>query len=403
MNGQQINIPEKLKVLRIKSQRNELFCPCGCGANLILVAGDKNLREQHFRIKDGSSNLDCKVIMEGKISVDSKIVLKCWLDDKIGAADIESRVAIHAVDDINRKYEFTFLSKEKKIALSYCRDRVNLSEEKLTILEDNSKGIHIIYVVDSSNGGSCGQYPEGLMKIQDRQGYCLLLTLGEESYNDAELDTVFYAQDIDDLWKEMTVASGNLKGFAITPNGEVLFNGSDIAVSVAEARREFEQNLEMEKARRIVLEKQRVEHEKEALAEERRLQEEREKLFLEVENERRRQHEEIVKRRREIEEKHRLEEEKRQEDIRRREEDFKHNMEANFLQQETQVRDGEGNRWIKCDYCGKIAKENEFVSYGGKGHINLGICKECSANNPAVKDRMETQTKEIKKKYDPYV
>ena len=51
INGRQINIPEKLKELRSKSQRNELFCPCGCGTNLILVAGDKNLREQHFREK----------------------------------------------------------------------------------------------------------------------------------------------------------------------------------------------------------------------------------------------------------------------------------------------------------------------------------------------------------------
>ena len=77
-----------------------MFCPCGCGANLILVAGDKNLREQHFRMKDGSSDQDCHVVTEGKTSVDSKIVLKCWLDEKLKAADMESRVPIHAVDDI---------------------------------------------------------------------------------------------------------------------------------------------------------------------------------------------------------------------------------------------------------------------------------------------------------------
>lgn len=48
VNGKQINIPHKLIDLREKSRNNKLFCPCGCGANLILVAGDKNLREQHF-------------------------------------------------------------------------------------------------------------------------------------------------------------------------------------------------------------------------------------------------------------------------------------------------------------------------------------------------------------------
>jgi len=51
INGHQINIPEKLKELRVKSRNNELFCPCGCSSNLILVAGDRNLREQHFRLK----------------------------------------------------------------------------------------------------------------------------------------------------------------------------------------------------------------------------------------------------------------------------------------------------------------------------------------------------------------
>lgn len=111
VNGRQINIPDKVEVLREKSRRNELFCPCGCRANLILVAGDRNLREQHFRIKDLELEKNCHLVSEGLESVDSKIVLKCWLDDKLGDQDIESRVPIHAVDDINRKYEFTLLSR----------------------------------------------------------------------------------------------------------------------------------------------------------------------------------------------------------------------------------------------------------------------------------------------------
>ena len=98
INGQQINIPDKLKDLRDKSQSNELFCPCGCGTNLILVAGDKNLREQHFREKTGTGECECLMPIEGKTSVDSKIVLKCWLDDKLQASDIESRVPINTVD-----------------------------------------------------------------------------------------------------------------------------------------------------------------------------------------------------------------------------------------------------------------------------------------------------------------
>ena len=80
VDGRQINIPEKLKELRAKSRNNELFCPCGCGANLILVAGDKNLREQHFRIRDGSSNQDCNVITEGKLRLIQRLCLNVgWM------------------------------------------------------------------------------------------------------------------------------------------------------------------------------------------------------------------------------------------------------------------------------------------------------------------------------------
>ena len=48
IDGKQINIPDKLEQLRAKSRNNELFCPCGCGANLVLVAeiGRASCRER---------------------------------------------------------------------------------------------------------------------------------------------------------------------------------------------------------------------------------------------------------------------------------------------------------------------------------------------------------------------
>ena len=39
--------------------------------------------------------------------------------------------------DVNRKYEFSFLSRNKRLAISYCYDRANLSDEKLEILKAN--------------------------------------------------------------------------------------------------------------------------------------------------------------------------------------------------------------------------------------------------------------------------
>ena len=39
----------------------------------------------------------------------------------------------------------------------------------------------------------------------------------------------------------------------------------------------------------------------------------------------------------------------------------------------------------------------------GAGHINLGTCKECSTNNPVIKQRAEEQTVKLRSKYDPNV
>ena len=133
IDGKQINIPEKLTDLRKKSRNNELFCPCGCGANLILVAGEQNLREQHFRIKEKDEFSECTYVTEGEISVNSKIILKCWLDDKLKAADILSRVPISDVDDTKRRYEFSFLSLSRRIGVNYSREKENVTDEKLDI------------------------------------------------------------------------------------------------------------------------------------------------------------------------------------------------------------------------------------------------------------------------------
>ncbi len=228
VNGKQINIPDKLEELREKSRKNQLFCPCGCGANLILVAGDKNLREQHFRLKESELYKECRAVYESKTSIESKIVLKCWLVDNMGDANIRTRVPINTVDDLDRKYEFTFLLEKKKIALSYYNDRAGLSDEKLDILENNSLGIKVIYVLDNSNSGANGQYPEGVMKVQKRQGYCLFLTIKDSDYYAAKMKVVFYAQDIDKLWEEVIVTEDFLSNYTMDSNGTIMNSLHDI-------------------------------------------------------------------------------------------------------------------------------------------------------------------------------
>lgn len=224
-------------------------CLCGCGANLILVAGDRNLREQHFRLKDGAYENVCHIVAEGKTSVDSKIVLKCWLDEKLRMDEIETRVPISLLEDIKRKYEFSFLSRSRKIAVSYCHDRANLSDEKFKILEANSKNIHIIYIVDAMNSCGNGQYPEALMKIQNRQGYCFLLEVENASYSDAVMCAVFYTQDIDGLWREIKISEGCLRDYWIDDSSQVWYKNKMLTVLLREQIRNFEYLVRAERLR----------------------------------------------------------------------------------------------------------------------------------------------------------
>ncbi len=392
IGGKQINIPEKLKELRAKSQNNELFCPCGCGANLVLVAGDKNLREQHFRIKSGQQSENCTFTKEEKTSVDSKIVLKCWLDENLHTDDLESRVPICDISDSKRRYEFSFISRKMGIALDYCYNRINLSDEKQSVLDQNSQDIRIIHVVDYMNGGSEGQYPEGLMKIQEKQGFCLLLEETDAVYETAEMKASFCGQNIDGLWQEIVFADGLLREYRIDQNGGVSFRGVSLEILYEEAQRRFQEASDAERTRReeeIIrraecLKQRSIEAEKRLIAQCKR-------------------QEALAERRAKQEEERRIAEEKAQEEKRQSEEDFIRKLASNLEQQETQVRDAAGNRWIKCEFCGKIAMESEFSSYGGLGHINLGTCKECSANNLAVKQVLIEARQSIERKHDASV
>lgn len=375
IHGKQINIPKKLKELRTMSQNNKLFCPCGCGANLILVAGDRNLREQHFRLKDGTYENECRVVTEGKTSVDSKIVLKCWLDEKLKTDDVETRVPINLIGNTDRKYEFSFLSRISNIAVSYSYERMNLSDEKFDILKANSNGISLIYIVDIMNSDSNGQYPEALMKVQDRQGYCLLLDVANTSYSAAKMYAVFYAQNNDGLWQEIKFADGPLSDYTIAEDGQLLYKNELLSALLETQMLAFGKSMQAERKWR---------------EDERRRREEEQKRFQE-----------------EVE--HRLEYQKQQEMVekeqeKQQEEDFKRNRASDFAQQEVQVRDAAGNRWIKCEYCGRIAKESEFISYGGLKHVNLGTCRSCSSKKiserSSIMPALKVKAKPLQVGYD---
>lgn len=204
----------------------------------VLVAGERNLREQHFRIKEGFDGI-CQMPVEGINSIDSKIALKCWLEDKLHTDDIESRVPIRTVSESERKYEFTFMSAKKKVALSFCNEYRNLSDDKFTILEQHSNGNSIIYVASGDKSETNGQYPEGLMKIQKRQGYCLLLNVDGADYSKAELTVVYYEKNADGVWEKVNIARDKLSKFDISDSSQIMYHNHSLSDMLKEKQLEF--------------------------------------------------------------------------------------------------------------------------------------------------------------------
>ena len=369
IDGKQINIPDKLSALRTRSRKGELFCPCGCGANLILVAGDRNLRAQHFRLKDSARQNECTAETERPHSIYSKIVLKCWLDENLNVSDVETRVPICLVGDTARKYEFSFVSRTSKLAVSYSCNRANLSDEKMEILRANSSGIRLIYIVDALNRCGNGQYPEALMKVQERQGYCLLLDVEEMEYSTAKLSAVFYAQDCTGLWREIEFAAGALREFSISEYGRLLYQNAPLAALCEWKKSEFEREVQQEKIRREQQMKELLERpEREQKQRPKRTQTLPVRRPQNTKSERQRAMEKLV---------HEKEEAGRRAQKKQREEAFRQTLAEQLNQQETQVIDPDGNRWVKCRYCGRVDKTTAFSSYGGRGSVNLGTCKIC--------------------------
>ena len=365
INGKQINNPEKLAELREKSRNGELYCPCGCGANLILVAGDRHLREQHFRIKNATDNNNCTAVTEGALSVFSKIVLKCWIDDKLKASDVRSRVPINLISDSDRKYEYTLLSREKSLAVCYSKNRINLLNEKFDILQENGKDIRIIYVVDIDNMGTNGQYPENNMKMQKRQGYCLFLKINGFDYEKAELIATYYVKNIDDLWQEIQLSKGYLSEYAIDEYNNILFN--DIKLEDIKVEKEILHinNINKEKIRRAENLK--------------RFEEEKRKREAEKENNRIIREQNLTEAQKKIEKINKPERVTEKKEVTK--EELWNYINNNIDQQQKPVKDVFGRRWIRCICCGEIKIESNFIEYGGQNRVNLGTCKKCFSEN----------------------
>lgn len=151
------------------------------------------------------------------------------------------------------------------------------------------------------------------------------------------------------------MANGSLKNFTINEKNQIIFENQTIEQLYLKEKKNFNSLIEIER-------KKRVEAEKLRQKDLRKIREKEECRIRKLQKQR----EDTEKRQQEYEDKQRLEEETLQIERCQREYEFKRNMESNFAQQESPIRDGAGNRWVKCEFCGKIAKESEFNSYGGE-------------------------------------
>lgn len=200
VNGKQINIPEKISSMRKKSKEGLLTCSCGCGAKLILVAGDQMLKAQHFRLKDAAVVNNCSYKEESEESVFSKIVIKCWLNDKI-TNNVETRIPLSKISNTIRKYEISHFCRNEKIAINYTNERTNIDDEKLTLIDTYLKDFRVYHIVSISNIKNKGQYPEHMEKIQKKQKYCLFLDSPCVDYSKARLISGYFEKDISGFYR----------------------------------------------------------------------------------------------------------------------------------------------------------------------------------------------------------
>ena len=393
IGGKQINKEKELDDLRVKARNNDLFCPCGCKSNVTVVAGEKMKRKQHFRLLHSNNNKNCIGVTEGTVSIQSRIVLDKWLKDKLHTNEIESRVPICSVSDTKRKYEFSFLCESKKVAVNYCHLQSNISDEKLSILDENKNGKSIIHIVDYKNGSFAGQFPEHLKKIQNKQDFCLLLSIEGAEYHKARLTAVFYDRDLDGYWKEIPFADGLLSDYDINEYG-LIYNSVSLTDLLNTEKTKFARKQEEEQKRRDEYAKASAERLRKQQEEYKKRQEElqkrqkeslhnpqnQEKPPYDYKSYIKKTYEEIFPSYKPI-----IEEPHQEEPITNKftDAEVRYNKWKNFSVEDalnspdTPAIDPDGNRWVRCEFCGYKGKENNFVTFGGTGRVNLGRCKKC--------------------------
>ena len=296
------------------------------------------------------------------------------------------------------------MSAKKKVALSFCNEYRNLSDDKFTILEQHSNGNSIIYVASGDKSETNGQYPEGLMKIQKRQGYCLLLNVDGADYSKAELTVVYYEKNADGVWEKVNIARDKLSKFDISDSSQIMYHNHSLSDMLKEKQLEFN------KHKQAIIYQRELDkiHAEEAWRadEERRKQarikaEKDRKAELERREKERIEQEKIAA---EKKEQARMEQERVEVEKRQKRQEFLKVINSGDCPEDRVLTDEGGRRWVQCEFCGKFAPASAFASYGGFGKLNKGKCYECS-RNPNINTEVNVSEEKARQKqrYDPNI
>lgn len=287
-NGMQIAIEGEIEKLRGYGRKGLLICCCGCGGKLTLVAGKNMKRRQHFRLKDGQ-NAICKAHEESPITINAKIIIKCWLDDVLSLQDGEIllNAPINKMSKEKRRFEYSHYVPSKKIGICYEKNETNLNDEKVQLMSTQN-GVTNICITDIKNDGCWGQYPEFGIKVQKVQGYYALLAIDDMTqYEEAQLKIVRYEKSYLGMWVQIDICQDKLSRYSFNENNELCLRDQGIYNLVMKRRMEYiaEQKNQKELAKKQEEERRRKEEEV-CMEAERKRKEEKERKEKEEEERR---------------------------------------------------------------------------------------------------------------------
>lgn len=345
----------KEKMIRRASRQGELLCPDPECKNPIMKYCHGEIREPYFAHRD---NAECDYFQFEKNSgVFHGLRLKLY--EHFQACDYPVQMEVKV---LSHHYSHLFFQWEdgSQTALELGTKSTNLKEVEQLCAEYEKNNMSVCWLVVDQPG----------KKIREEHTYFLKRFCLNESANRSLLVLGYDGETITQYKQDTNSYTIDSKNLLFKPNIDLFSYKAHISDLYFEngtlTTRGFEEAYKIfleEKLRTFEMYQKRKEQERE----------EQQRRYEELE----RQYEELQRKRateKSAAEKRSLFDEKYEGE---RYEKLKRSVLPYIDQQERRVVDEEGNRWIRCEFCGEVKREGEFVSYGGRNKINLGRCKVC--------------------------